>query len=134
MTKIGLSIGAVFVVMNLATFVAYGGLSALVGLQPPDAGSPGQFLVSVLVVKVGLATAFVLLFSVAREIWSKRWLLYGVIWWGTFAIIEIGQAIAPNYTWMDAMGGIIAEAIYFPAAAIVTQRLLSGRDASRGPA
>lgn len=71
------------------------------------------------------------MYYVAREIWSARWMLYAVIWWGAFGIIEIGQAIAPNYSWMDAMGGILAEAIYFPLAATVTRRLLgSGKTLS----
>ena len=122
--RIALSIAAVFLVMNLATFVAYGGLSLFVGLEPPAEGSPGQFFVSVLVVKLGVAGAFVALYYVAREIWSTRWILYAVIWWASFSIIEIGQAIAPGYSWMDAMGGILAEAIYFPLAAVVTRRVL----------
>ena len=47
--------------------------------------------------------------------------------------MEIGQAIVPDYTWLDAFGGIIAEAIYFPVSAVVVARLirpLSGSDAS----
>ena len=123
-TRIALSIGASFLIMNLATFVAYGSLSLLAGLEPPADGSSGQFFVSVLVVKLGMAIAFVAFYYVARQVWSTRWMLYAVIWWATFAIIEIGQAIAPNYSWMDAIGGIVAEAIYFPLAAVVTQRLL----------
>jgi len=52
---------------------------------------------------------------------------YALIWWATFAVIEIGQAIAPNYSWADAMGGILAEAIYFPVAVLATRRLLGSR-------
>ncbi len=122
--RIALSIGAAFLIMNLATFVAYGSLALLVGLEPPADGSPGQFFASVLVVKLGMAIAFVALYYVAREVWSTRWMLYAAIWWATFAIIEMGQAIAPNYSWLDALGGIAAEAIYFPLAAVVTRRLL----------
>ena len=110
--------------MNLATFVAYGSLSMIMGLEPPADGSPGQFLVSVLVVKLGLAGGFVAFFHVGREIWFTRWIQYALIWWATFAVIEIGQAIAPNYSWVDALGGIIAEAMYFPLAALATLRLL----------
>ncbi len=131
--RIALSITAVFLVMNLATFVAYGGLSLLVGLEPPAEGSPGQFFVSVLVVKLGMAGAFVSLYYVAREIWSVRWILYAVIWWAAFSVIEIGQAIAPNYSWMDALGGILAEAIYFPLAAVVTRRVLGSGEAATAP-
>ncbi len=122
--RITLSIGATFLIMNLATFVAYGSLALLAGLEPPTDGSPGQFFASVLVVKFGMAAAFVAFYYVAREVWSTRWMLYAMIWWATFAIIEMGQAIAPNYSWMDALGGIVAEAIYFPLATVVTRRLL----------
>ena len=133
-TRIALSIGAAFLIMNLATFVAYGSLSVLAGLEPPVDGSPGQLFASVLVVKLGMAIAFVAFYYVARQVWSTRWMLYAVIWWATFAIIEIGQAIAPNYSWMDAIGGIVAEAIYFPLAALVTQRLLGTNKAMNASA
>ncbi len=122
--RIAWAITVAFLVMNLSTFVAYGSLSMVVGLQPPDTGSPAQLFVSVLVVKLGMASAFVFLYYIARDVWSTRWLLYAGIWWAAFAIIEIGQAIAPNYSGMDALGGIIAEAIYFPVAAVLTRRLL----------
>ena len=122
-----LSIGAVFLIMNLATFIAYGSLAAIMGLEPPANGSPGQFFASVLVVKLGLAGGFVALYHVAREIWNVRWMQYALMWWAMFAVIEVGQAIAPNYSWADALGGIIAEAIYFPLAALATRRLLGDR-------
>lgn len=84
-----------------------------------------SFLLSVLVVKLGLAVGFVLLFSLARRIWARRWPLYALVWWDTFAITEVGQAIGPNYSWLEAGAGIIAEAIYYPLAAMVTARLLA---------
>ncbi len=124
--RIVLSIGAAFLIMNLATLVAYGSLAVIMGLEPPADGSPGQFFVSVLVVKLGLAGGFVAFYHFAREIWFTRWMQYALIWWATFAVIEIGQAIAANYSWTDAMGGILAEAIYFPIAVLVTRRLLGG--------
>jgi len=122
--KIFLSIVLTFVIMNVGTFVAYGGASAIFGLQPPNEGSPAQFMLSVLVVKVGMALAFVLLFAPARAFWIGSWFRYAFVWWLMFAIVEIGQAIAPNYSIMDAGAGIVAEAIYFPASAFVTARLL----------
>ncbi len=118
------TVGAVFVIMNVATLIAYGSLAAIMGLEPPADGSPGQFFVSVLVVKLGLAGGFVALYAYAREIWHNRWMQYALIWWVMFAVIEVGQAIAPNYSWPDALGGIIAEGIYFPLAALVARRLV----------
>ena len=125
--RIALSIGAAFLIMNLATFMAYGSLAAIMGLEPPADGSPSQFFVSVLVVKLGLAGGFVAFYHLAREIWFTRWMQYALIWWATFAVIEIGQAIAPDYSWADALGGILAEAIYFPVAILATRRLLGGK-------
>jgi hypothetical protein len=94
-------------------------------LEPPQNGSPVQFLLSVLVVKLGLAVGFVLLFAVARDVWQDRWLLYAFIWWALFAVSEVGQAIGPQYSWLEAGAGIVAEAIYCPLAAWVTAKLLS---------
>ena len=124
MINLGLSVMASFLMMNLATFMVYGGLAVVVGLQPPDVGSVEQFFVSVLLVKVGLAGGFVGLFYVARDVFARRWVLYATIWWSAYTVIELGQAIGPNYSWLDAAGGIIAEAIYFPASAWVSRRLL----------
>ena len=132
--KVFLSIVLTFIIMNVGTFVAYGGASAIFGLQPPTDGSPTQFMLSVLVVKVGMALAFVLLFAPARAFWIGSWLGYTFVWWLMFAIVEIGQAIAPNYSIMDAGAGIVAEAIYFPASAFVTARLLREQVAQRSSA
>lgn len=134
MINIGLSVVASFLMMNLVTFMVYSGLAVLVGLQPPDVGSTEQFFISVLLVKVGLAGGFVLLFYVARDVFGRQWVLYATIWWGAYTVIELGQAVGPNYSWLDAAGGIIAEAIYFPASAWVSRRLLCGsRDTSSPP-
>jgi hypothetical protein len=122
--RIVLTVGVAFVIMNLATFMAYGSLAAILGLEPPVGSSPGQFLASVLVVKLGLAGGFVALYYLAREFWYARWLKYATMWWAMFAVIEVGQAIAPSYSWRDALGGIIAEAIYFPLSALAIRRVL----------
>ena len=132
--KVFLSIVLTFVIMNVGTCVAYGGASAILGLQPPEDGSPAQFMLSVLVVKVGMALAFVLLFVPARAFWIGSWFRYAFVWWLMFAIVEIGQAIAPNYSVMDAGAGIVAEAIYFPLSAFVTARLLRKKGAQRASA
>jgi len=129
-----LSIGAVFLIMNVATFVAYGSLAAIMGLEPPANGSPGQFFASVLVVKLGLASGFVAFYHVARNIWYPRLMQYALIWWAMFAVIEFGQAIVPNYSWADAFGGIIAEAIYFPLAALAMRRLLGSSETTAASA
>jgi len=122
--RVLLSIVLVFVIMNVGTLVAYGGASAIFGLQPPDDGSPARFLVSVLLVKAGMAIGFVLMFVMARRVWTGIWLRYAFVWWVMYAIVEIGQAVAPGYTVLDAGAGIVAEAIYFPLSAFVAARVL----------
>jgi hypothetical protein len=124
MRKILLAVGLVLAIMYVVPFPVYGLLSALTGLQPPTEGSATLFLLSVLVIKVGVAVAFVLLYSLARDSWAGRWMLYALIWWLMFAVVEVGQAVTPDYSWLDALGGIVAEAIYFPVAALVVVRLL----------
>lgn len=90
-------------------------------------------MLSVFVQKLGHAITFVLLFYVAREQFSRRWLTYAALWWLYSAIAETGQAINPVYSWEEAIAGVIAEAVYFPLAAMTTKRLI-GFKGSVGPA
>jgi hypothetical protein len=125
MQRIILAVALTLVITFLVPLPIYGTLYALTGLQIPTSGSPGQFLVSVLVMKLGVAVAFVLLFFLARDSWIVRWTTYAFVWWVMFALIEAGQAITPDYSWLAAVGGIISEAIYFPLSASVVARLLA---------
>ena len=129
MSKIIFAIAVVMLVMHAGTFVAYGSFSATFDLQPPAGVSPGQLFLAVFIMKLGVSIAFVLLFSVAREVWTRRWLLYAAIWFVMFAVIEVGQAVTPNYSWLEAVAGVIAEAIYFPLSAWLTVKILRGKSA-----
>jgi len=121
------------VIMYVVPLPVYALMSAIGLVEMPDEGTPGQFMISVLVVKVGVALGFVLLLRFASGVFAPRWLLYGAIWWMMFAIVEIGQAIGPNYSIGDALGGVIAEAVYFPLSSWVTVRLLGyGKVNGRG--
>ncbi len=118
------------VIMYVVPLPVYALMSAIGLVEMPDEGTPGQFMISVLVVKIGVALGFVLLLRFASGVFAPRWLLYGAIWWLMFAIVEIGQAVGANYSIGDALGGVIAEAIYFPLSGWVTARLLGyGKDA-----
>jgi len=66
----------------------------------------------------------VLIFYFARSSLSGQWLLYALIWWLMFVIGEIGQAIGPNYTWKEAIAGVISETVYLPLSAYVTNSLI----------
>jgi hypothetical protein len=122
--RLALTIVLVLLVFFVVAFLVYGGFSAVTGLKSPSEASPPVFLSGVLVVKAGHSIAFVLLFYLARDSFTPRWLTYAFIWWLIFVIGEIGQAIGFNYSAQEAVAGIISETLYFPAAAFVTRGLV----------
>jgi hypothetical protein len=124
MIKVILCFVVVLVIIFVVPFLVYSLFSVIAGLKPPGGASSSQFLTSVLVAKVGTAIAFVLIFYFARSSLSRQWLLYAFLWWIMFSIGEIGQAIGPNYTWKEAIAGIISETIYFPLSAYVMKWLI----------
>ncbi len=68
----------------------------MTGLEPTAAGdSPGVFMLSVLVQKIGHSITFVLLLYVGREQFSRRWLTYAALWWVFSVFGEVGEAITP---------------------------------------
>jgi len=118
-----IAIIATIAIIYIVPFVFYGFSSIVWDLKPPDDVPAGQFLMSILISKIGTAIAFVLIYHYAKVGLNRKWLLYSIIWWLSFAIGELGQAIGPNYTWQEAVIGIISEVVYFPLAALVTDRL-----------
>ncbi len=127
MGKILTAIVLVLAIIFVVAFLVYGTFSALTGLKTPGGASPLVFLTSVLVVKLGHAIAFVLIFYIARHSFSPRWVVYAFIWWLMFVLGEVGQALNPNYSWQEAIAGIISETVYFPGAAFVTNWLIGVR-------
>ncbi len=123
MRKLILNIGLVLAIIYIIPFIVYGLGSVFAGLKPPEGASPARFLVSILVSKLGTAIGFVLIFYIAREELSSRWLLYAGLWWLMFIIGEVGQAIGPRYTPKEAIAGIISETVYWPLSAFVTHWL-----------
>jgi hypothetical protein len=123
--RLSLAVIATLVIMYMIPLIPYGLLSVLIGLEPPSDGSPVQFMVGVLVSKVGIALAFVLIYYLARESFRGRWLTYALVWFAMFVLGEIGQAIGPGYSWVEAMAGIVAEAIYCPLSALVVERIVA---------
>ena len=124
MTRYVLSVIATLLIIYIVPFVLYALATVVWDLEPPDDTAPWQFLVSILVSKIGTAIAFVVIYRFAKLGLGRRWSLYALIWWLSFAIGELGQAIGPGYTWKEAVIGVISEALYFPLAAIVTDRLI----------
>ena len=114
----------VLVIIYTVPFLVYGLSSVVVDLRVPGDASPMLFLASVFVSKLGTALAFVLVFYFARDSLSGRWHFYALLWWAMFVVGEVGQAIGPEYTWEEAIGGMISETVYVPLAAYVTRWLL----------
>ena len=123
MSRIAVCIVVVLIVIYVVPFLIYGLFTVVAGLKPPEGVSPLRLLASILVTKVGTALAFVLILYYARGSIGDRWLLYALIWWAMFVLGEVGQALGPNYTWKEAIAGVISEAIYFPLSAYITHRL-----------
>lgn len=123
-SRIAAAVAFTLLITYFVPLPIYGTLSVVAGLEPPTQDSIGRFMLSVAVMKLGVAIAFVLLYAFARESWIGQWPRYAFVWWLMFALIEVGQAIMPDYTAMEAFGGIVSEAVYFPLSAMVTAHLL----------
>lgn len=115
---------AVLAIIHLVPIIVYGAFQSTIGADMPKDISPLAFLTGVFVEKVGTAIAFRTIFYLARDSFASQWLLYAAIWWAMFAFGELGQLIGPNYSWNEALAGIISEAVYFPASAYVASLLL----------
>jgi hypothetical protein len=124
MVKVMFTIIFVLAIIYIVPFLVYSVFTLITSLKPPKDASPAQFLTSVFVSKVGTAIAFVLIFYFARSSLTGQWPLYALIWWLMFAIGEIGQAIGAQYSWKEAVVGVISETIYLPLSAYVTDRLI----------
>lgn len=127
MTRIILTGVAVLAIIYVVPFVVYGLFTLIADLKPPEGATAAQFLMSVLVSKIGTALAFVGIYYFARNALAGRWLLYAFLWWLMFVIGEVGQAIGPGYGWKEALAGIIAETIYVPAAGFVVASMIGRR-------
>ena len=124
MTKVILSMVLVLATIYIVPILVYDLGSVATELKTPEGTSPRQFLISVLVSKIGTAIAFVLLYYFARISLSGQWFLYAFLWWLMFVIGEIGQAIGPNYTWKEAIACVISETVYLPISAYLTNWLI----------
>jgi hypothetical protein len=126
--KYVLSIIVTLATIYIVPFVLYAAATVVWDIQPPDDVAPWQFLIGILVSKIGTAFAFVLLYQFSKVWLSRKWSLYALIWWLSFTFGELGQAIGPHYTWKEAIIGIISEAIYFPLAAVFIDLLIGKND------
>jgi hypothetical protein len=118
-----LAVLAVFLALFVVPVLVYGALSQLTGLQPPG-NDPAAFLTGVAVSKLGTALAFVGIWLLARDDLSAQLWVYVGLWWLMFVLGEIGQAIGPDYSWSEALGGIVSETIYLPVSGLILRWLL----------
>jgi hypothetical protein len=123
-SRVLLSVVLTLVIIYVVPFLVYSVFHAVGGLKVPEGVPAWRLLLSFLVSKVGTSIAFVLIFYFARGSLGGQWLLYAFIWWIMFVIGEVGQAVGPNYSWNEAIAGMITETIYLPAAAFVTSWLI----------
>jgi hypothetical protein len=124
MSRLFLTFLVVLAIIYLVPIVVYGTFQSTIGAEMPKDVSPLAFLTRVFVEKVGTALAFCTIFYLARDNFSNQWLPYAAIWWVMFVFGEFGQLIGANYSWREALAGIISEAIYLPASAYVASLLL----------
>jgi hypothetical protein len=124
MSKIALSVIIVLALIFITPVVVYGFFASQIGASMPEGISPMLFLLSVLISKLGTALAFVLIYYFSRNFFSNHWFLYALIWWLMFVIGEIGQTIGVNYSWKEAVAGVISETIYFPIVSLLVKRLI----------
>ncbi len=116
---------ATLAIMWVVPLPVYGAFSAVFGsIELPDGATSAQFVLSVTVIKIGFALAFVLLFELASTTLAGRWWQYAAIWWVMFALLEVGRAMVPGYSTAFAVAGIISEAIYFPLSTVVVARIM----------
>jgi hypothetical protein len=121
--RFALATSLVFLTIFIVPVVVYGILSRFTGLQPPG-DDPMAFLAGVAVSKLGTAIAFAGIWLVAREALGPHWWFYVALWWLMFVLGEIGQAIGPDYSWSEAIGGILSETIYLPVSGLILLWLL----------
>ncbi len=129
-----LSTLVVLLVIYVVPFLVYGLASVMTGLQPPTAASPTDFLLGVLLTKIGTAAAFVAFFAASRGFWESRWKSYAAIWFVVFLFGEAGDAVSGRSTGFMAVLGVVSEAIYVPLAAYLTLKVLRTASAQSGRA
>ncbi len=124
MSKILLGIASTTAIIFIIPFIVYAIFSAVFNLKPPEGISPAKFLTSILISKIGTAIMLSLIYYYAKDIFQMKWILFAVIIWIMFVFGEIGQAIGPNYSWKEAIAGIISETIYVPLSIFVLRLII----------
>lgn len=126
MWAIVLSMILVLTIMYFTPFIVYSTFTLTAGLKPPVNKSPLMFILGIVVSKLGITSVFVLIYFLTKPLFLENymWLTYGILWWVLFVTDEVGKAIGPNYTWKEAMAGIVSHSITVPLSVLVVTWLL----------
>ncbi len=119
MLKLAIGTAATLLIIFIVPIAVYGALTKPLKMSTPEGVSPGRFLLSTLVSKIGAAILMAGLFYLARGTFATRPVLYAALWLVMFFLGEIGQALGPNYSWSYAIAGMLSELVYVPASVLV---------------
>jgi len=125
--RIAAAVLATLVIMLVVPAPVYGAFTVAGASVLPDQNVNPHILASILVIKIGFALAFVLLFRLCAPALDGRWGSYTSIWWLMFALLEMGKAIGPGYSAMEALAGVVSEAFYLPLSAVAVAWILARR-------
>lgn len=114
----------VLTIQYFIPFIVYSMFTLTAGLKPPVNKSPLMFVLGIVISKLGITAVFVLMFTLTRPFFQVHWLIYIILWWVLFVADEIGKAIGPNYTWKEAMAGIVSHTFTVPLSVLIVTWLL----------
>ena len=124
MKRIVIGVLSTLLIIFIIPIIVYGIFSFSLGLKEPAGISAIEFLFSVFISKIGTAITFTLIYFYSKDFYKEKWVLYSFIWWLLFLFGEIGQAFGPNYSYMEAVAGILSEAIYLPLSTLLLRRII----------
>jgi len=124
MSRIVLGILSTTAIIYIIPFIIYAIFSAVFNFKPPEGISPVKFLLSILISKIGTAIMLSFIYYYAKSIFQSKWLLFAIIIWVMFILGEVGQAVGPNYSWKEAIAGIISETIYIPLSIFILRIII----------
>lgn len=125
MFEIFLGILLTFGLIFTIPFVMYGVFAFLKVIETPEQQNAKAFIYNISITKLSTSILFVLLYSLLVQYISDIWLIYSLIWFFTAMIGEIGDTFKPDYSYKEALIGIISEIIYFPLAGFILSLLFN---------
>ena len=119
MLRLILGTASTLLIIFIIPILVYGALAGILNMKTPEGVSPLRFLLGTLVSKIGTAILIAFIFFFAKDVFFDNWILFTAIIFAMFVFGEIGQSLGPNYSWKEALSGILSEAIYLPLSVLV---------------